>query len=140
MLLRLLLLFILIPLFELYALLTLGAHFGALPTLAIILGTGVIGAFLARIQGLSLLGEIQGDLQAGRVPAVKMIDGLILFCAGVILLIPGLFTDILGLLLLTPMGRKGLRAYLKGVFMHHRGHPKGTFYTILSDEHERHIP
>ncbi|MGM0460829.1 MAG: FxsA family protein [Fibrobacterota bacterium] len=133
MLMKLLLLFIGIPLIELYTLLALGSQFGVMPTLTAIILTGFLGAFLARLQGLSLFVQIQNDLRLGNIPAVKMIDGAILFAAGIILLIPGLFTDVVGLILLTPPGRKALRSYLSKVLSQYRGNRNFTYNTIFTE-------
>ena len=72
---RLLLLFVLIPIIELYLLLQLGARIGFMPTLGLIVLTGALGATLARMQGLSALAKIQNELKSGRPPAMEMVEG-----------------------------------------------------------------
>jgi UPF0716 protein FxsA len=109
MFLRLLLLFTLVPLVELYLLIEIGGAIGVAPTIAIVIVTGVIGAALARWQGLGVLRRLQDDLSAGRPPTDALIDGLLIFVAGAVLLTPGLITDALGLLLLVPAGRAAVR-------------------------------
>lgn len=109
MFLRLLLLFTLVPLVELYLLIEIGGAIGVAPTIAIVIVTGVIGAALARWQGLSVLRRLQDDLAAGRSPTDALIDGLLIFVAGAVLLTPGLITDALGFLLLVPAGRAAVR-------------------------------
>lgn len=106
---RLLLLFTLVPLVELYLLIEIGGVIGVLPTVAIVIVTGVIGAALARWQGLGVLRRLQEDLAAGRPPTDALIDGLLIFVAGAVLLTPGLITDTLGFLLLVPAGRRAVR-------------------------------
>ncbi len=109
MFLRLLLLFTLVPLVELYLLIEIGGAIGVAPTIAIVIVTGVIGAALARWQGLGVLRRLQDDLSAGRPPTDALIDGLLIFVAGAVLLTPGLITDALGFLLLVPAGRAAVR-------------------------------
>jgi UPF0716 protein FxsA len=109
MFLRLLLLFTLVPLVELYLLIEIGGAIGVAPTIAIVIVTGVIGAALARWQGLGVLRRVQDDLAAGRPPTDALIDGLLIFVAGAVLLTPGLITDTLGFLLLVPAGRAAVR-------------------------------
>jgi UPF0716 protein FxsA len=109
MFLRLLALFTLVPLVELYLLIEIGGAIGVAPTIAIVIVTGVLGAALARWQGLGVLRRLQDDLAAGRPPTDALIDGLLIFVAGAVLLTPGLITDALGLLLLVPAGRAVVR-------------------------------
>lgn len=108
---RLLLLFIVVPLIELVLLIQLGELIGLLPTIAIVIVTGFAGAALARSQGVRVLLRIREELAAGRMPVSDMIDGLIIFVAGALLLTPGLLTDIFGLAMLLP----GPRSVVKGL-------------------------
>lgn len=103
---RLLLLFLAIPLVELYLFLTVGSEIGLLPTLAVIFLTGVAGAALARAQGLKALARYRETMAAGRVPHETVIEGLLIFVAGALLLLPGFFTDLVGFLLLLPPVRR----------------------------------
>ena len=112
MLLRLFLLFTVIPITELYLLLQLGRFMGPLPTLALVLTTGALGAWLARGQGLAVLGELRTEFNAGRLPTNALIDGLLVLMAGAVLLTPGLLTDVAGFLLLLPPGRRQVRRFL----------------------------
>jgi UPF0716 protein FxsA len=111
MFLRLLLLFTIIPLVELYLLITIGGVIGVVPTIAIVVGTGVLGAWLARWQGLAVLRRIQDEMAAGRLPTDALIDGLLVLVAAAMLLTPGLLTDAAGFLLLVP----GTRAMVRRV-------------------------
>lgn len=112
MLVRLLLLFTVVPLVELVILVQLGRHVGLPATLALVLGTGVLGAGLARWQGLRAAREVMGQLSAGRLPAVALLEGLLILMAGVFLVTPGLLTDLAGFALLVPPIR---RAILRGL-------------------------
>ena len=109
MFLRLLLLFTVVPLVELFLLVKLGTVIGIGPTVFIVIFTGVLGAWLARRQGLGVLRRISDDLADGRLPAEAVIDGLLIFIAGAVLLTPGLITDALGFFLLIPQGRAVVR-------------------------------
>ena len=105
MFLRLLLLFTIVPLLELFLLVKLGAVVGVGPTVALVIFTGVLGAWLARQQGLGVLRRLSEDLAKGRLPAETLVDGLLILIAGAVLLTPGLLTDALGFLLLVPKSR-----------------------------------
>jgi UPF0716 protein FxsA len=109
MFLRLLLLFTVVPLVELFLLVKLGTVIGIGPTVLIVICTGVLGAWLARWQGLGVLRRVSEDLAEGRLPADALIDGLLILIAGAVLLTPGLITDALGFLLLVPQGRAVVR-------------------------------
>ncbi len=104
----LVLLFICIPLIEIYLLIQIGAQIGALPTLGLIVFTALVGAFLLRIQGLITLAKIRQSMDRGELPAGSLIEGLILLIAGVLLLTPGFFTDALGFICLVPSTRRWL--------------------------------
>jgi UPF0716 protein FxsA len=109
MFLRLLLLFTVVPLVELFLLVKLGTVIGIGPTVLIVICTGVLGAALARWQGLGVLRRVSDDLAQGRLPADALIDGLLILIAGAVLLTPGLITDALGFVLLVPQGRALVR-------------------------------
>jgi len=109
MFLRLLLLFTVVPLLELFLLVKLGTVVGVGPTIALVIFTGVLGAWLARQQGLGVLRRLRAELEAGRLPAGALIDGLLILVAGAVLLTPGLLTDALGFVLLVPPSRAVVR-------------------------------
>ena len=109
MFLRLLLLFTVVPLVELFLLVKLGTVVGVGPTVGLVIFTGVLGAWLARQQGLGVLRRLRADLEAGRLPAGALIDGLLILVAGAVLLTPGLLTDALGFVLLVPPSRAAVR-------------------------------
>jgi UPF0716 protein FxsA len=113
---RLLLLFTLVPLVELYLLIRIGSVIGVVPTIAIVVVTGALGAALARHQGLGVLRRLQEDLAAGRPPTDALIDGLLILVAGAMLLTPGLITDAAGFLLLVPAGRRMVRRAVSAAF------------------------
>ena len=113
MFLTLFLAFTLIPMIELYLLIKLGAVIGAFNTLLLVILTGATGAYLARLQGLQVMFRVRERLQQGEMPAEDMLDALIIFIAGIVLLTPGLLTDIAGLLLLLPSIRFRFKVWLR---------------------------
>ena len=113
MFLKLFLAFTLIPMIELYLLIKLGAVIGAFNTLLLVILTGATGAYLARLQGLQVMFRVRERLQKGEMPAEDMLDALIIFIAGIVLLTPGLLTDIAGLLLLLPSIRFRFKVWLR---------------------------
>jgi len=116
MLFKLFLAFTLIPVAEIYLIIKLGAFLGAFNTVAIIIITGFAGAALARMQGLQTMLRVRHSLQQGIVPAEEMVDALLIFVAGIVLLTPGFITDIAGLLLLFPPSRFHIKRFLRRKF------------------------
>lgn len=110
---KLLFLFTLVPVIELYVLIEAGRQIGVGPTIAMILCTGIAGAYMARSQGFNLINRIQRDLNAGRVPAGEMIDGALILAGGLLLLTPGFCTDLFGFCLLTPFTRDIGKVWIK---------------------------
>lgn len=110
---RLFLLFLIVPLVELFLFLAIGQRIGLLPTFAIILLTGVLGAALARSQGMKALAKYQQAIAEGRLPHEAVIDGLLILVAGALLLTPGFLTDTIGFLLLAPPVRTLVRVRLE---------------------------
>ena len=116
---KLLILFITVPLVELFLLGVLTARVGLVPTFLLVLLTGFWGAWLARSQGASILSRIKSEIQAGRTPAAELVDGLLVLIGGIVLLTPGLLTDILGFSLMVPSFRAVLRSLLRSRFETH---------------------
>jgi len=111
----LIVLFITVPLFEIYLLLQVGGVIGVMPTIGLILLTAFLGALLLRLQGLRTLAAIRSSLEREEIPAVSLLEGLILLVTGALLLTPGFFTDALGFALLVP----SLRRHLAQRLLHH---------------------
>lgn len=103
---RLALLFVLVPLVELGLLIYLGTLMGVLPTVALVVGTGLLGATLAKWQGLQVLAKLRGDLAALRTPEVTLFEGVLVLLAGALLITPGVLTDVVGFSLLMPPVRR----------------------------------
>jgi UPF0716 protein FxsA len=125
---RLALLFTVVPLVELAILIRIGQAISLGPTLGIIIVTGVVGATLAKRQGLRTLSNIQAELAQGRVPTADLVDGLMILIAGALLVTPGVLTDAVGFILLVPISRRILRKRLRRYFERRVFiiHPPGT--------------
>ena len=106
---RLLLLFVVLPAVELALLIEIGSRIGTLETIGLIVVTGVLGAAMARSQGLRVLASVREQLAAGELPADSLIDGLMILIASALLVTPGVLTDAFGLLCLVP----GFRSLVK---------------------------
>ncbi|EGQ7979170.1 membrane protein FxsA [Vibrio cholerae] len=98
----LLFLFIAVPVIEIALFIQVGGVLGVWPTIALVLLTAIVGASLVRSQGLQTLLTVQQRLAQGQLPAQQILEGVMLAVAGVLLLTPGFFTDILGMLVLLP--------------------------------------
>lgn len=96
------LLFIAFPIAEIAILISVGGQIGVLATLAIVIGTAVVGTTLLRAQGFGVLARVQDTMMRGEVPVVPAMEGMFLLLAGAFLLTPGLITDTIGIVLLIP--------------------------------------
>ena len=92
----------LLPFLEIFLIIEIGQHFGAIKTIAMIFATAILGAVLVRIEGLSTISRIKRAIERGELPAVELISGGILILSAVALLMPGFITDVLGLILMAP--------------------------------------
>lgn len=132
MFLRLLLLFTLVPMIELSLLINLGSYIGPLATLALVALTGVIGVSLAREQGFIVISKVRNSLDRGKLPADSLIEGLLILIGGVMLLTPGLLTDIAGFSLIIPLTRRIIKEVVKDKFKGHIHYTKGSTYSKSS--------
>lgn len=96
----LVLILIVVPVIEIGILLWAGNTLGVLPTILIILGTGILGAFLAKMQGLKAIRDVQMQMKNFQAPGDAMVNALFVFAGGIMLLSPGFVTDIFGFLFL----------------------------------------
>ncbi|MEI6890548.1 MAG: FxsA family protein [Pontiella sp.] len=108
----LLALFIGLPIIELALLFELHGMVGFVPTVLLVLLTGIAGASLVRRQGLTILLTIQKELSLGNLPAPQMMDGVMILIAGTLLVTPGMITDLVGFSLLIPTVRERIRFWL----------------------------
>ena len=113
MLLRLFLLFTIVPVVELALLIRIGGLLGLGPTLLLVIGTGAAGAWLARREGLRAWLAVRDELQGGGLPGESLVHALLILAAGVVLITPGVLTDIAGILLLIPPVRGRLIARVR---------------------------
>lgn len=116
MILKLLALFTIVPLIELALLIPLGMEIGLWPTIALVLGTAILGAVLGKLEGAKAWRRIQEDLQQAKIPGDSILDGLAVLIAGVFLVTPGVLTDIVAIGLLIPPIRKPIRAFARKKF------------------------
>jgi UPF0716 protein FxsA len=113
--------FIVVPLAELYVILKVGDAIGVLPTLAILVADSLLGSWLLKSQGRAVWRRFNEAVQAGRVPHSEIIDGVLVIFGGAFLITPGFLTDIVGLLLLIPPTRAGFRRLTRRMI--ERGNP-----------------
>ncbi|EGK07175.1 FxsA cytoplasmic membrane protein (suppressor of F exclusion of phage T7) [Desmospora sp. 8437] len=109
----LILLMIIVPAVEIWGLITAGKWIGATPTVLLVIATGVAGWYLARKQGLQTLRLAQIQLSRGELPGDVLLDGICILAGGLLLVVPGFFTDVLGILLLIPYIRGMAKLLLK---------------------------
>jgi UPF0716 protein FxsA len=108
----LLLLFVLVPILEIYVIIQVGGAIGALPTIALLIVDSIVGAMLMRSQGRAAWRRFQAAVAQGRVPARETVDGALVIFGGALLLAPGFCTDVVGILLLLPPTRAVIRAII----------------------------
>jgi len=116
MLLLLILVFIALPIAELYVIIQVGEAIGALPTIAILVADSIVGSLLLRTQGRGAWRRFRTALAEGRVPAREVLDGALVIFGGAFLITPGFITDLLGVVLLLPPSRALVRRALVRVF------------------------
>ncbi len=114
---------------ELFVLIEIGKAIGTLEVILLTIASGIAGAALAKSQGLSVLRKMQKEMAEGRIPAANLIDGLMIFIGGILLLTPGILTDIIGFLFLIPW----TRVLMKRLLM------KWVIYRIKKDQIAIHI-
>lgn len=103
--------FLVVPFAELFLIIEVGSAIGALPTVGLLILVSVLGAVLVKREGLGVWRRARAQIQAGAVPGVELVDGVMILVAGALLLTPGFLTDGLGIALLVPPIRAALRAF-----------------------------
>jgi len=116
MLLKLFLAFTLIPFFEIYLLIKIGHYLGAFNTILVVIVTGLLGAYLAKLQGIRTMTRVRESLNRGELPAEQMLDAVLIFVAGIVLLTPGFITDLAGIAILVPNTRFWFKRWLRKKF------------------------
>lgn len=125
-----LVIFVFIPLTELYVIIEVGDRIGAFTTIWLVVLTAVIGGWLVRKQGMGILFRIRQQMEQGEAPAIEMLEGALLALMGLLLLLPGFITDALGFLLLIPP----LRRFLVLEFLKRSGTMTQADVTIVREE------
>ncbi len=105
-------LFLLMPFLEILVFIQVGGKIGAFWTVSLTIGSAFLGAYLLRTQGLRTFYAVKSQLEQGQTPALAVVEGIMLLISGVILLTPGLLTDLFGLLFLVPFIRTNLASLL----------------------------
>ncbi|MEH7157628.1 FxsA family protein [Neobacillus drentensis] len=106
------LLIILIPALDISLLLVSGKAIGLWPTIALIILTGILGAYLAKREGLQTIRRVQEQLSYGQLPGDALLDGICVLIGGTLLLTPGFITDITGFFFLFPPSRKAIKSFI----------------------------
>ncbi|MCM3079449.1 membrane protein FxsA [Brevibacillus invocatus] len=109
----LIVLFIVVPAIEIWGLIAVGKVIGGWSTVALVILTGIVGAWLAKQQGLQVFRLVQLQLSRGQMPTETLMDGVLVLIGGIMLLAPGFFSDVFGLILLIPYTRMIIRHLLK---------------------------
>ncbi len=110
---KLILLFTVVPIVELYILIQIGNEIGVFNTIMLVFITGVVGAVLAKSEGRQIIGNIKQDMAMGKMPGDELINGLCVLVGGAMLLTPGIFTDVFGFVLVIPFTRMFLIKSIK---------------------------
>jgi UPF0716 protein FxsA len=113
---RLFLLFTVVPLVEPYLLVSIGRVLGTAPTIVLVLLTGAVGAWFARLEGARVIQRWQVAIARQQLPKDGLIDGLLIFVGGVLLITPGVLTDVAGLSMVMPLTRRPIAAMLRRWF------------------------
>jgi UPF0716 protein FxsA len=134
---RLFLLFVLVPVVELYLLVAIGKAIGVLPTLAMLGASAIFGTMLARREGARVLRTWQAAIDRGEVPREGLVSSLLVLVGGVLLVIPGVLSDVVGVLLLIPWTRRlvahGVRGFVERRMQVTRIHIPGYGAAAASD-------
>lgn len=128
--------FLLTPLVEIYILIEIGGLIGGGLTIVLVVLTALLGAALVRAQGFATIARVQKQLARGRSPALEMLEGLLLFFAGALLLTPGFFTDAVGFTLLMPALRRRFIRYVLARQLFGAAHG----YSVYQQDDEVHDP
>jgi UPF0716 protein FxsA len=109
---KLFLLFLIVPVIEIYLLIKVGSLVGGLATVAVLLLISLLGAYLVKSQGFRIISQLREELARGRLPAAQLLDGALVLFGGLLLLTPGFFTDFLGIFFLVPATRRLIKIWL----------------------------
>ena len=113
---RLFLLFTVVPLVELYLLVAIGRVLGPVPTIGLVLVTGALGAWFARLEGARVIRRWQEAMARQQLPKDGVVDGLLIFVGGLMLITPGILTDVAGLSMVMPSTRRVIARFVRAWF------------------------
>jgi UPF0716 protein FxsA len=133
-------LFILVPIAELYVIIKVGEAIGVLPTLALLIADALLGSVLLRQQGRAAWIRFNRALAESRIPHKEVIDGVLIIMGGALLLTPGFITDIFGLILLLPPTRAGVRAFAARMVRRRIAMGGATIWTVGGGPRRRRRP
>ena len=102
-----------VPAIEIVVFIKVGQVIGAWKVLALVFASAILGAMLLRYQSIGVIRRLDRDLRQGRTPDASLFDGFLIVVGGVLLIIPGFVTDVVGLLLMIPFVRRLVRNFLK---------------------------
>jgi len=125
---RFILIFTAIPLLELALLIEIGRRIGTLSTIILILVTAMLGAILVKYEGWNILRRIREELNQGMLPADEVFNGFLILAGGLLLITPGLLTDLAGFCLVLPFTRKGIKSWLKKRLLRRMERGRISFY------------
>ncbi len=114
--LKTIILFTVMPLLELAILIKLSQLIGLISTVSVVAVTGLLGAYLTRRQGTSVVTSIRKDIAEGSMPADSIIEGFLILIGGVMLITPGILTDIGGFCCIIPATRKRVKVFIRAKF------------------------
>ncbi|ALC82000.1 MULTISPECIES: FxsA family protein [Bacillus] len=109
---KFLIVLIAIPIIDIILFILSGDLIGFLPTILLILLTGVLGGLLSRKQGAAVYRKVQRDLQYGKMPGDSIVESLCIFAGGLLLILPGFLSDLIGILLLIPFTRRWIKPFI----------------------------
>ncbi len=135
------LLFTILPVAELYLLIKVGKVIGAWDTVAIVIFTGFIGAYIAKSQGFAILKSAQKQLSQGQLPSDDLVHGFMVFLGGVLLITPGFISDLVALVFILPVTRKYFLKSVKNFFLNRIQNGQFRVFTNVNgqwhDSHEQ---
>ena len=124
--------FLVLPIIEIWALIKLGSYFGFIGTLVLIIGTAVVGIFIAKQQGLGLFFSLQSKLAQGKQALPEVVEGIALLLGALFFIIPGAVTDIFGIVLIVPSIRRSIiKIIINKIIMELRKR-ENRYYPFLS--------
>lgn len=147
--------FLLFPFIELALLIQVGSAIGVLPTLLLVIGSGVLGVLLLRVAGVATAWRARERLARGELPEQEMLEGLLIAVGGGLLLLPGFVSDLFGLLCLLPVTRRLMvrrlrqraaeqalrqRAFADELAARTGARPDGARPNVIEGEYQRHDP